>query len=154
MKLRKAIISFGLHNQWNICNTPDLFGKIIKFIYDWVNFICVCAKMSLSKLCIKRSSKALQQFWLTCFELLDSFSSKSNSEKIQHEMLPDNCCLKSFELCCVKVLPKILAPTISRWNLLLFRWHSLIQIKIRSWASKKLKIHVMFLPEDVFHKNY
>ena len=55
-----------------------------------------CAKISLSKLSLRREFKTLLQFSFACFKLLDSFSSKSDSEKLQHEVLPDNCQLKTF----------------------------------------------------------
>ena len=61
-----------------------------------------CAKIRLSKLSLGRELKPLLK--LACFELLDSFSSKSDSEKLQHEVLTDNCQLKTFEICCVKLL--------------------------------------------------
>ena len=47
---------------------------------------------------------------LACFELLDLFFSKSDSEKLQHEALPDNCQLKTFKICCVKLLLRMLVP--------------------------------------------
>ena len=55
--------------------------------------------------------KTLMQFSFACFKLLDSFSSKSDSEKSQHEVLPDNCQLETFEICCVKLLLCSLLPT-------------------------------------------
>ena len=69
-----------------------------------------CAKMSLSKLSLPREFKTLQQFSFACFKLLDSFSSKSDSETLQHEVLPNNYQLQTFEICCVKLLLRILVP--------------------------------------------
>ena len=51
-----------------------------------------CAKISLSKLSLRK------EFSFACFKLLESFFSKSDSEKLQHEVLPDNCQLKTFEI--------------------------------------------------------
>ena len=69
-----------------------------------------CAKISSSKLSLRREFKSLLQFFFACFKLLDSFSSKSDSEKLQHEVLPDNCQLKTFKICFVKLLLRMLAP--------------------------------------------
>ena len=69
-----------------------------------------CAKISLSKLSLRREFKILRQLYLVCFKLLDSFYSKSDTETLKHEVLPDNCQLKTFEICYVKLLPRKLAP--------------------------------------------
>ena len=69
-----------------------------------------CAKIRLSKLSLRREFKTLWQFSFASFKLLDSFSSKSDSGKLQHEVLPDNCQLKTFKICCVKLLLRMLAP--------------------------------------------
>ena len=53
-----------------------------------------CAKIRLSKLSLRREFKSLLQFSFACFKLLNSFSSKSDSEKLQHKVLPDNCQLR------------------------------------------------------------
>ena len=76
-----------------------------------------CAKISLFKLSLRREFKTLRQFSFACFKLLDSFSSKSDLEKLQHEVLPDNCQLKTFEICCVKLLLRMLAPFLFTWSL-------------------------------------
>ena len=70
--------------------------------------------------------KTLWQFSFACFKLLDSFSLKSDSETLQHEVLPDNCQLKTFEICCVELLLRMLVPFPFKWTLLLFRWLGLI----------------------------
>ena len=67
------------------------------------------AKISLSKLSLRREFKTLREFYFAYFKLLDSFSLKSDSEKLQHEVLTDNCQLKTFEICCVKLLLRMLA---------------------------------------------
>ena len=59
-----------------------------------------CAKISLAKLSLRREFKTLLQFSFARFKLIDSFSSKSDSGKLQHEVLPDNCQLKTFEMLC------------------------------------------------------
>ena len=69
-----------------------------------------CAKISLAKLSLRREFKTLRQFSFTCFKLLDSFSSISDSETLQHEELPANCQLKTFEIWCVKLLLRMAAP--------------------------------------------
>ena len=69
-----------------------------------------CAKLSFSKLSLQREFKTCQQFLLPIFKLLDSFSLKSDSETLQHEALPDNCQLKIFVICCLKLLLRMLAP--------------------------------------------
>ena len=48
------------------------------------------AKISLSKLSLQREFKTFLQFSFACFKFLDSFSSKSDSEHLQHRVLPDN----------------------------------------------------------------
>ena len=60
-----------------------------------------CAKINLCKLFLRRGLKTLRQFSFACFKLLDSlFPSKSDSETLKHEVSPDNCQLKTFEICC------------------------------------------------------
>ena len=71
-------------------------------------------KISLSKLSLRREFKTLWQFSFACFKLLDSFSSKSGSKKLQHEVLPDICQLKTFEIYCVKLRLRMLAPFLSK----------------------------------------
>ena len=68
------------------------------------------AEIRLSKLSSRKEFKTLLQFSFAYFKLTDPFSSKSDSEKLQHKVLPDNCQLKAFEICCVKLLLRILAP--------------------------------------------
>ena len=69
-----------------------------------------CAKFSLSKLSLRREFKTLLQFSFACFKLLDAFSLKFDSQKLHHEVLRDNCQLKTLEICCVKLMLRILAP--------------------------------------------
>ena len=101
--------------------TSDLLGEIIKSFSDWVN-----AKISLFKLSLGRNFKTLQQFVFACFKLLDSVSSKSYSEKLQHQVLADNCQLKTSEICCAKLLLRMLTPFLFKWSVPLFRWLALI----------------------------
>ena len=70
-----------------------------------------CAKISLNypyEESLKHFGNFLFSF--AYFKLLDSFFSKSDSETLQYEVLSDNCQLKTFEICCVKQLLRMLAP--------------------------------------------
>ena len=58
------------------------------------------AKISLHKLSLQREFKTLLQFSFACFKLLDSFTTKSDSETLQDEVLPDNYWLKTFDMLC------------------------------------------------------
>ena len=102
-----------------------------------------CAKISLSKLSLWREFKTLRQFSFACFKFLDSFSSKSHPETLQHEVLPDNCQLKNFEICCIKLLLRTLAAFLFKWTLLLFRWLALISFL---WPMRKkfFLLHISF----------
>ena len=86
----------------------------------------MCAKIRLSNLSLRREFKTFRQFSFADFKMLDSLFSKSDSEKFQHEVLPDNCQLKTFQICCVKLLLRILAPFPFKWNRLVLRWLVLI----------------------------
>ena len=98
---------------------------------------------SLSKLFSRREFKTPREFSFACFRLVDSFSSKSDSEKLQQEVLPDNCQLKTFEICCVKLLLRMLAPFLFKWSLLLFRWLALIFL-LWSMRKKFFLLHISF----------
>ena len=91
-------------------------------------------KSSLSKLSLRRDFKTLRKFSFTCFKLLDSFSLKFESETLQHEVLLDNWKLKTFKMCCVKLLLRFLAPFLFEWSLLLFRWLAFIFLQ---WLMRK-----------------
>ena len=54
---------------------------------------------------LKHSSNFLLPF-------LDSFSSKSDSETLQHEVLTDNYKLKNFEICYAKLLLRMLDASV------------------------------------------
>ena len=49
-------------------------------------------------------------FWQFISDWPDPYFSKSNTKKLQLELLPANCHLKTFEICCIKVLLRILTP--------------------------------------------
>ena len=85
--------------------------KIVFLLFPWQPLLGrQCANFSLSKLSLRRDFKTLQRLPVAWLQMIDSFSSKSNSEKLLCEELPDNCQLKPLEICCVKLLLRILAP--------------------------------------------
>ena len=104
-----------------------------------------CAKISFSKLSLQRELKTCQQFSFACFKLLDAFSLKSDSETLEHEVLPDNCQLKIFVICRLKLLLRMLAPFLFKWSLLL------LDVLLWPFSSdqrvKKSLCHT-FLPND------
>ena len=62
---------------------------------------------------VQNTSAILQTFSFACFKLLNSFFSKSDSKKLQHEVLPDNCQLKTFEICCQTAAKNVSSFSIS-----------------------------------------
>ena len=62
------------------------------------------AKISLSKLSLRREFKTLQQLPFVCFKMLDSICLKSNPQKLRLEVLPNNHQFKTCKICCEKLL--------------------------------------------------
>ena len=102
-----------------------------------------CATISLSKLSLRREFKTFRQFSFVCFKLLDTFSPKYDSEKLQHKVLPDNSQLNTFEICCCKLLLRMFAPFLFKWSLLLFRWLALV-VLLWSMSKKFFLLHISF----------
>ena len=66
-------------------------------------------------------------------------------ETLQHdEVLPDNCQLKTFEICSVKLLLRLLAPFLFKWSLLLFRLDDLLWSFCTDQWEKKFLLHISF----------
>ena len=102
-----------------------------------------CSKISLSKLSLRREFKTLWNFSFACFKLRNSFFSKSDSKELQREVFPDNCYLKTFEICCVKLLLRMLVPFLFKWSLVLFRWFALFFL-LQSVGTKFFLLHISF----------
>ena len=64
------------------------------------------AKITLFKLSLRSDFKAL---WQSTSVWSDPYLSKSIMAKLQSELLPSNCYSKTFEICCRKLVLRILA---------------------------------------------
>ena len=71
-----------------------------------IELVFNCAKISVSNLHLRRELQTLEQLSFACFKLLDSFFSKSHSEKLQYEVIPDNFQLKVLEIMLCKTAAK------------------------------------------------
>ena len=76
-----------------------------------IELIFKCAIIILFKLSFQNGFNVFCQF---ISDWPDPCFSKSNMKKLQSELLPANCHLKTFEICCIKVLLSILAPLLSQ----------------------------------------
>ena len=93
---------------------------------EWVKWV----KNSLFKLSLRSDFKTRgTSAWP------DPYFSKSDIEYLQSELLPAHCHLKTFEICYRKVVLRIFAPLLFKWNLLLFRWFALTFLP---WSRRKI----------------
>ena len=98
-----------------ICSKKQLYLFLIGLMFEW-------AKITLFKLSLRSDFKAL---WQSTSVWSDPYLSKSIMAKLQSELLPSNCYSKTFEICCRKLVLRILAPPLLfKWALLL--WFVLI----------------------------
>ena len=70
-------------------------------------------------------------------------STTTTATNLQHEALTDNYQLKTLEICCVKLLLRMLVPFLFKWSLLLLRWRALIFL---FWTMRKkiFLLHISF----------
>ena len=99
-----------------ICSKKQLYLFLIGLMFEW-------AKITLFKLSLRSDFKAL---WQSTSVWSDPYLSKSIMAKLQSELLPSNCYSKPFEICCRKLVLRILAPLLFKWAWLLCRWFVLI----------------------------
>ena len=103
--------------HWN--DLLKWFARRDNQIYFWSSYCLNVQKLAYLNYPYEESLKYFGNFFKVARLML--------LETLQHdEVLPDNCQLKTFEICSVKLLLRLLAPFLFKWSLLLFRWLALI----------------------------
>ena len=97
-----------------------------------IELMSKCVKTILFKLSLQSDFKTL---WQSTSPWPNPYFWDSNVENLQSEPLPANYHLKTFEICCRKLVLRISAPLLSKWSLLLFRWSTWISLP---WSIRKM----------------